>query len=1129
MLQVPRGPASRAPEPASLPELIKECPVSIPAESTTPIWLSALVLWMASAGAVADDVYSPRIAPASDEGQRALQRFRIPSPLQGELFASEPQLANPVAFGIDEQGRVLVAETFRQQKGVEDNRGHGHWLIDDLAAQTVADRIAYFHKHLKGDVVKYTREHDRIRLLEDTDGDGRADRSTVFADGFNAIEDGTGAGVLSIDGTVFYTCIPKLWTLRDRDHDGRADERTALYDGFGVRVAFRGHDMHGLVLGPDGRLYFSIGDRGYNVETPQGRLARPEQGAVFRCNLDGTGLEEFAIGLRNPQELAFDEFGNLFTGDNNSDGGDRARWVYVVEGGDSGWRMYYQYLSDRGPWNREKLWHPSHPGQAAYIVPPILNLADGPSGLTYYPGTGLDEKYRGHFFLADFRGSPANSGIRSFTLKPKGASFEVANAHEFLWSILATDVDFGYDGNLYVSDWVDGWDGSGKGRIYRFRDEKNAALPAAAEVASLMKAGFTPRETSELVKLLSHADSRIRQRAQFALAARGATAELTAVAHQPDPLLARIHAIWGLGQIARKTPGALAPVLDLVDDPNPEIRAQLARVCGETALSAGDAVLVRLCRDPEPRVQSLTAIAAGKRKIKAAVEALFEILVQNADADPTLRHAAVMGLVGAATPEILIAARQRSTVAERLGAVVALRRLAHPGIAGFLNDPEPLVTLEAARAIHDVPILEAWPALASLITLPAQSDPLLRRTLNANYRQGTAENARAVAAVAANASVGDAVRLEAIGELLDWNKPGPLDRVLNDYRPLPARDVDLASVIRPTLGALFTGSAKVREQAARLAAVYGIKDVEPLLAQIAGETDNSSVERVAAFQALSTLKSPHLKELVEAALADKEPSVRSEARRLLVEFDAGRAVTLLGELMDSTSIEEQQSAIATLTRINRPDADAVLQTWFDRMLEGQVAAALHLDLLEAARSRGKGFADRLRSFESRRNPDDHLGGYRESLAGGNAARGAEIFFGKAEVSCRRCHKVDGNGGDVGPDLSRIGLDKAREYLLESLVDPNRQIAKGFETVILQMESGQVHAGIIKSDDGQTLVLQKPDATTVTVKKAEIEDRAVGKSGMPEDLIKKLNKSELRDLVEYLSTRRNTTAPSGHGH
>ena len=1073
--------------------------------------------------------YEPRIAPKSDEGERAIGRFRIPAGINCDLFAAEPMLANPVAFAIDERGRIYVAETFRQQKGVEDNRGHGHWLLDDLAAQTVEDRIAFFKKHLKDGVQKYGIEHDRIRLLEDQDGDGHADRATVFADGFNAIEDGTGAGVLPIGDKVYYTCIPKLWQLSDTDGDGKSDKQVALHDGYGVRVAFRGHDMHGLILGPDGRIYFSIGDRGYNVQTPTGRLAKPDQGAVFRCNLDGSQLEVFATGLRNPQELAFDDFGNLFTGDNNSDSGDRARWTYIIEGSDTGWRMYYQYLPDRGPWNREKLWHPAHPGQAAYIVPPIINIADGPSGLAFYPGTGLDDKYQGHFFLADFRGSAANSGIRTFAMKPKGASFELVDSQQFVWSILATDVEFGYDGGVYVSDWVDGWDGAGKGRIYRFRDPAKSASPQVAEVTRLMKEGFLQRPASELVKLLSHADYRIRLRAQLALSEKNAVEELKQVALSSELLHARVHGLWGLGQLARQKPDVLTAVMSLASDPQMEVRAQLARICGDAKFPASEPALVNLCKDAEPRVRSLAAIAAGKIKAKTAVEPLFEVLSETAETDPTLRHAAIMGLAGGATVDALVAARKRASPHERLAAVVALRRLENPGVAEFLNDAEPLVVLEAARAIHDVPIPDAMPALAKLINQPGLSDPLLRRALSANFRAGMAENAHAVATIAASSRVDESLRLEAIQELLEWNAPGPLDRVINDYRPISPRKTDVAAIVRPQLGALFAGSRKVREAAAKLAGQYGIKDVEPFLLDIAKDSATAGSERVAALNALETLKSPHLKTIVESTLTDTNSTVRLEARRLLAGIDPDRAVKLLGETLDADPVAEQQSAISILAGLKRPDADEILASWLERLVQRKVPDGIQLDLLNAAQARKtKELLARVTEFDLQRKSDDHLGQFRETLSGGNAARGSEIFFGKAEVSCRRCHKIDGNGGDVGPDLSRIGLDKSREYLLESVVDPNKQIAKGFETVILEMDSGLIHAGIIKSDEGTRLSLQKPDGSIVVVDKSKIEDRAVGKSGMPEDLVKKLTKSEIRDLVEFLATLKNTAGPAAHG-
>ena len=203
--------------------------------------------------------------------------IRIPESWQIQLFAAEPDVANIVAFDVDNRGRIYVCESFRQNRGVTDNRAHDQqWLLADLAAETVQDRIDYHIRLLGEAAITYAQHDDRVRRLEDSDGDGKVDRSTVVAKGFNRIEEGTGAGVLARGSDIYFTCIPKLWKLTDENDDGNADERMVLSDGYGVRVAFRGHDLHGLVIGPDGRLYFSIGDRGYHITTEDGRvLANP--------------------------------------------------------------------------------------------------------------------------------------------------------------------------------------------------------------------------------------------------------------------------------------------------------------------------------------------------------------------------------------------------------------------------------------------------------------------------------------------------------------------------------------------------------------------------------------------------------------------------------------------------------------------------------------------------------------------------------------------------------------------------------------------------------------------------------------------------------------------------------------
>lgn len=1070
----------------------------------------------------AEPSYQPPVAAASDEGELAIRGFRLPEGVKADLFAAEPLTANPVAICLDEQGRLYVAESYRQEEGIEDNRFHMNWLKDDLALQTVEDRLAMFKKYLGPKIETYDDHHDLIRLLEDSDGDGHADRSTVFADGFNGILDGTGAGILARRGDVYYTCIPELWRLRDTNGDGKADERDSLHHGYGVRVAFRGHDSHGLRFGPDGRLYFSIGDRGFNIQTPEGRrLAKPDTGAVFRCNPDGSELEVFASGLRNPQELAFDEYGNLFTGDNNSDGGDKARWVYVVEGGDTGWRMYYQYLKDRGPWNREKLWHPQHDGQAAYIIPPIDNLGDGPSGLVYYPGVGLPERYNGHFFMCDFRGAAGTSGIRSFAVKPRGATFELVDSHEYVWSMLGTDVDFSFDGRMFVSDWVHGWTGLGKGRIYTFRDSNYAQDAVAAGGTQLMAEGFTQRSSDELAKLMSHSDIRIRQEAQFALAERSDALTLAKLVSPTLNRLTRLHAIWGLGQIGRRTPSTLEGVMLLLSDRDAEVRAQAAKVLGEARAEFATGRLIGLLRDKEPRVRFFAALSLGKLANPAAIDPLLNVLAENNDTDPMLRHAAVMGLAGANNVQALLAKANHPNQAARMGIVLALRKLEAPEITRFLDDSQPSIVLEAARAIHDVPISAAMPQLAALAGRRGLPDPLLRRVLSANYRNGTPANIEAVARIAADASLAEELRLEALEELKTWGDPTPLDRVLGAWRPIEKRSAEpVTAALSAAWGSLFSGPDKVRRAAAQLAATYGVRDVGPMLFELLKNQDREGTVRVEALAALHSLKDAQSGAAVELAIADENPLVRAEGRRLLAASDPERAIPLLDTAIGAdVPAVERQNALSALANLKSPNADAVIERWLDQLQRGEVPAEIQLDLIEAAKVRNTpGMQQRLSKFEASRDANDPLSPFRETVAGGQAERGSEIFLTRSEVSCLRCHKIDGRGGEVGPDLSKIGSEKTREYLLESLVLPSKQIAKNFETTSLAMTDGTLRVGLIKSEDEEHLTLLTAEGNLITVLKSEIDDRGAGKSAMPDDVMKHLSKSDVRDLVEFLATR-----------
>jgi quinoprotein glucose dehydrogenase len=1065
-----------------------------------------------------------------------MARIRVPSGLKIDLFAAEPLLANPVAFCFDEKGACFVAETFRIQQGVTDNRNHMSWLDDDLASRSVADRIAMYRKHLKEQFSSYEIAHDRVRRIEDTNGDGVANKATVFADGFRHAAEGIGSGVLARQGNVYYTCIPNLWLLKDPKGSGTAETRAALSTGYGVHVSFYGHDLHGLRMGPDGRLYFSIGDRGLNVRTSDGRtLAFPDTGAVLRCEPDGSELEVFATGLRNPQNLAFDEHGNLFTGDNNSDSGDKARLVHVVDGSDSGWRIGYQYptsMSDRGPWNAEKLWHLPHGNQPAYITPPVAHIADGPSGFCYNPGTtALPERYASHFFLCDFRGDPALSGIHSFAVKPKGASFEMVDAHQFVWSVLATDCNFGPDGGFYVSDWVFGWEGTGKGRIYRIADPALRKSAPVQEVRTLLAQGFVERPVAQLLKLLEHRDMRVRQEAQFALAAKKgeqanqAALALERVAKESKNRVARLHAIWALGQLSRgKRRDDFDPPLSRSTCLRSLLRAQAARTVGDSSI-AGTTELIPLLSDGEPPVRLQAALALGRRGLELrgadrlrASDAACTLLRENQDRDAFIRHGAVMALASVASENELARMRDESS-AVRLGAVLALRRRKSATIGVFLSDPEPRVVVEAARAIHDVPIPEALPDLAKLLESKGMlADALLYRALNAHFRLGKASDAEDVASFAARPDAPIRLRVEGIQMLGLWAKPGRRDRVTGSTQDLGTRDSDIAAdALGRHIAGILAGPDALRTEAARVAGRLGLKVMGPTLFHLLADANTSAATRVEAIESLEVLNDSQLSEAIKVALADVDPRVRNGGRRVLARRQPGDAVPELRKALDNGQMIEQQTALSLLGDSPGTAADPVLSLWLERLLAGKVAGEIRLELLEAARRRpAADIQKKVLQWESSRPKGDPIAGYRETLLGGEAAAGRDIFFNKTEVACLRCHKVQGRGGEVGPDLTGIGAKQTREYLLESIVDPSRQIAKGFETVVLGLRNGTVVSGVLKEENAREIRLMTPEAQSILVAKDEIEDRQSGKSAMPEDLIKHLSKRELRNLIEFLA-------------
>jgi putative membrane-bound dehydrogenase-like protein len=749
------------------------------------------------------EVLPATIAEASSEGEDAIAGFKVPEGTIVSLFAAEPMFANPVALEVDVHGRVLVAETFRQEtEGVPDNRTFPEWLQDDLRLQTVEERAEMMVRHHPEFATEWTDREDRITALIDTDGDGKADQATIFASGFSGLLDGTGAGLLARGDDVYYTCIPKLWKLTDADKDGVAESGSALHHGFGVRVAFRGHDMHGLVIGPDKRLYWSIGDRGYNVITADGQvLAEPGRGAVFRSNLDGSDLEVFARGLRNPQEIAFDDYGNLFTVDNNCDAGDQARLVYLMEGGDSGWRMNFQYLPDRGPWMSEEWWKPQPDGEShpAFLNKPLENITAGPSGMANYPGVGMGPGMENNFFICDFRGGSGYSGIVRFTVEPQGGGFRFGEQEQFWWGMLVTDMCFGPNGDMYASDWVQGWIGPGKGRIYRASFE-GADQKLKEETAALLAGDFTALGTDALVALLQHPDRRVRFEAQWELVDRkDETSLVNALVNGAEESrlqeLSRLHAVWGLGMLLPETAPALTLLAALQDD-NALIRAaSLKALRGhlealQLNVSAKARILTAL-KDVDLKVRCEAALLVGEMTDAGAGLKILDALDEKAAEDRFVLHAVSQGLAQSVNEGTLLTFNGNPNPKHRLAAVLALRWQASAKLSRFLADADPLVAAEAACAIYDLDITEAMPKLAATLSrhkkLPRS---MVRRALAASQQLGQAKHAQLIFDYVKSEGVDEKLLREARGYIVNWDRPEEFDPILNESRTYKDRATD---------------------------------------------------------------------------------------------------------------------------------------------------------------------------------------------------------------------------------------------------------------------------------------------------------------------------------------------------
>ena len=1076
----------------------------------------------------------------------------------------ETGVTSPTAIAFANDGSLYVAETHRFRFGVEDDRNNLFWYHDDLAAATTADRLALHQKWTgKKSLAWMTAKSEKIRFLTDEQGDGVFAKSKMFDEKFNDVLDGTGAGVLAWDDNVYFACIPRIWMLQDTKQDGSEGQRKVLQDGFGVRISLSGHDMNGFAIGYDGRVWGTIGDRGFNFTTKEGKkYDSRNRGAVFRFEPDGSQFEVVHFGLRNPKEIAFDEFGNGISVDNNSDQGDAARVVYIVEGADSGWEMEHQAmhtfhreigLEQRPPsrWMTEKVWELQNSTQPAFIIPPSAYISSGPSGLTYHPGAGYLAAEAQHFHICDYRGSAGASGIWSFKVEPAGAGMKMTESHQLLWGVAATDIEYDYKGRLVVADFITGWESHDGGRIITLSADKMMKPAVAATVASLIKEGFAKRSAAELSKLLAHDDQRIRLRAQIELTRRPDAADRFEVATKSANPLERVHGIWGLGILARRgaaispseafngksTPiaplaervAAAQRLVPLLSHADAEVRAQAIRVLAEAPLKGNELPLGKLILDPSLRVRSFAAITAGRLAADKYLPEILTMLRENADADPVIRHAGSFAInLICQTPASLDAVAKDANVSVRLAVVIALRRRLDPSAARFVNDQSTLVADEAIRAVHDLALEPGRPAVAALLDTRQNrvwTPFMLRRLVHSAFRLGGEQNAARVVGVAIDKKLPEEVRTEALRLLAQWVNPYPVDQLTAHWSPLPSRDPkEVRASLTTALPQLLKGNSDTLKAALELVTLFQL-DVASLpadtLATLASNLKLSGSARAKALEMLLARKPANAVELVDMYAKDTRDEVAMVAIGELAFRNPAQGLGELSKAAQTGSPARRQGAWKALAKLQAPGVEALFVEQLAALGAAKGVSPAAIELMDAAAVRPEGAVkDALVKLQAAlADPTNALAKWMPALEGGDAQDGFALFQALPAGQCLRCHRASADshaaGGEAGPNLAGIAKRGDRRYLLESVVQSSAVVVSGYGTVNIDLINGGALTG--------TLLQEKPDFLDVDVAgnrwriaRKDIKSTTAPVSGMPAlDGVLKL--TEVRDLVAWLVT------------
>jgi putative membrane-bound dehydrogenase-like protein len=915
-----------------------------------------------------------------------------------ERFAAEPDVVTPTGIAVDAKGRVFCIES------------HTHFRPEGYQGPPA----------------------DRIRVYEDTDHDGKADRISTFFEGTTY----TMSLAFAPDGSLVVATRWEIFRLADPDGDGRAEVRTPL-----AKLETPGDYPHnglsGITFDFGGNIYFGLGE---NLGAPYKLVGNDgttlsgggEGGNIYRMRPDGSKLERVATGFWNPFGLAFDIWGRLFAVDNDPDSRPPCRLLHIVDQGDYGYRFR----------NGRKGLHPftSWNGELPGTLPMVAGTGEAPSGVIAYESNNLPEEYRGTLLTTSW----GDHRIERYRLTPKGASFVstmepiVSGGDDFR----PVGIAVAPDGSLFISDWVlKDYNLHGKGRIWRLRGTKPGtriqpgdlwAGPDRAWLEAQLRSLANGPNLPWLTTILSRPSEGFMERAQSVV--------LQAVmSHHGEPV-DEIDKALRADAIKKAYPTAAANL-------SASIRALVARAAPVSAIDLN--VLAR-DRSPEVRAEALRRLTDPDAK-----DRLLDALESS---DPFMRQAGRLGLSRSQPLAALLGMAGEGSPSRRLGLLLTLRETGQPearaALTKALADPDPEVRFAAVEWVGEERLTDYRDSLRNGLAEAATTRTLFEAYLAALERLD-----------GRNRSLGEEIGGQdyVAALVLDANtSPAVLRRALR--------------ILQPDHPAL-------------------------------------SLDRLRRF------------------LESDDPDLKLEAVRTLRDSDHPERGAMLATLAQDQSApaELRAEAIAGL----RPDLDLPGKALLDLASDPDAPAAVRLSAARALRAvtlsedQRKRLSDPpvLRAYDPKSltvplPPSQDTGAWLALIdrAGpGDPDEGQRVFFHPSGPGCYRCHRVDGRGGRAGPELTTAAPALDRRRLLESILEPSKEVAPLFVPWQIAREDGTVATGLLVEEaiDG-TQTYADSNGNTFTIKPAEIaERRALSTSIMPDDLAQRMTVEELRDLVAFL--------------